>query len=175
MRVPATPVPATPVPATPVERVALGDPGVGATAPPSGSGSTESSGQDGYDIKANTDSMLYHTTASLYHQRTRADVWFESESSAELAGFTRWDRRNRNAGATAMAFAAVDVPDGTYGPGSADPAEDGSGPDGYNIKGNANSMLYHTTESVFYEVTKPEAWFRTEDDAKRAGFRSFND
>jgi len=55
-----------------------------------------------------------------------------------------------------------------------DPAEDGSGPAGYDIKGNADSMLYHTTESAFYSVTKAEVWFKTEEAARNAGFRSFN-
>jgi hypothetical protein len=57
-----------------------------------------------------------------------------------------------------------------YGPGSAAPLIDGSGPVGFTIKGNADSMLYHTTESPYYERTKAEVWFRTEADATRAGF-----
>jgi len=132
------------------------------------------------DVKANADSMLYHTTESPYYGRTRAGVWFDSESSAEAAGFTRWDRRDRNAGgdgggAEAQVFAAASVADGAYGPGSADPNPDGSGPDGYDIKGNADSMLYHTPDSVFYNVTKAEVWFATEAAARAAGFRNFQD
>lgn len=155
--------------------MAPADHGAETVSPPSARGSEASpDGVDaaGSDIKANADSMLYHTTASPYHGRTKADVWFDSETAAQLAGFTRWDRRDCDAGAR-TAPTASDGAEGAYGQGSADPAADGSGPAGYHIKGNANSMLYHTVDSVFYDITKAEVWFRTEADARRAGFRSF--
>ena len=47
----------------------------------------------GYPVKGNTDTMLFHTAASRWFSRIRADVWFESEEAAVAAGFTRWDRR----------------------------------------------------------------------------------
>jgi len=31
--------------------------------------------------------MLYRSTDSPYHERTKADMWFDSESSAAAAGF----------------------------------------------------------------------------------------
>src|SRR5690606_2299030 len=62
---------------------------------------------------------------------------------------------------------AADEP---YGPGSATPAPDGSGPAGWLIKGNANSMLFHTQESPSYQKTRAEVWFRDEDSARAAGF-----
>jgi len=62
-----------------------------------------------------------------------------------------------------------------YGPGSVLPTADGSAPsDEYLIKGNADSMLYHTTDSPYYGRTRPVAWFRTEEDAQRAGFSAWN-
>ncbi len=54
--------------------------------------------------------------------------------------------------------------------GSVVPAEDGSGPDTHLIKGNAQSMLYHTQESRYYKATKAEVWFDTEENAEAAGF-----
>ena len=48
--------------------------------------------------------------------------------------------------------------------------EDGNGPDTHPIKGNAQSMLYHTPESRYYNATKAEVWFDTEDNAEAAGF-----
>jgi large subunit ribosomal protein L4 len=57
-----------------------------------------------------------------------------------------------------------------YGPGSHGPLEDGSAPDGYEIKGNADSMLYHVPGSRFYNQTVAEVWFATEEDAEAAGF-----
>jgi large subunit ribosomal protein L22 len=57
-----------------------------------------------------------------------------------------------------------------FGEGSHAPLEDGSQPDGYDIKGNAQSMLYHTPDSRYYKATKAEAWFATEEAAEAAGF-----
>ena len=57
-----------------------------------------------------------------------------------------------------------------YGDGSHAPLEDGSEPDGYAIKGNAQSMLYHSPDSRYYKATKAEAWFVTEEAAEAAGF-----
>ena len=50
------------------------------------------------------------------------------------------------------------------------PDADGNGPDTHPIKGNADSMLYHTSESRYYAVTKAEVWFDTEASAEAAGF-----
>jgi large subunit ribosomal protein L17 len=57
-----------------------------------------------------------------------------------------------------------------YGAGSHAPLEDGSAPEGFPIKGNANSMLFHDEESPHYEQTEPEVWFATAEDAEAAGF-----
>ena len=57
-----------------------------------------------------------------------------------------------------------------FGEGSHAPLEDGSQPEGYDIKGNAQSMLYHTPDSRYYKATKAEAWFATEEAAEAAGF-----
>ncbi len=57
-----------------------------------------------------------------------------------------------------------------YGPGSAAVPADGSVPEGYEIKGNADSMLYHVPGSRYYKATKAEAYFATVEDAERAGF-----
>ena len=44
-----------------------------------------------------------------------------------------------------------------YGEGSHAPLDDDSQPEGFPIKGNANSMLYHVPDSPFYDQTIPEA------------------
>ncbi len=54
--------------------------------------------------------------------------------------------------------------------GSVLPDADGNGPDTHLIKGNADSMLYHNTDSRYYKVTKAEVWFDTEENAEAAGF-----
>ena len=43
-------------------------------------------------------------------------------------------------------------------------------PAGYDIKGNEDSMKYHTTESRWYKITVAEVWFNSEEAAKKAGF-----
>lgn len=68
---------------------------------------------------------------------------------------------------TSVDTTAVEAP---YGEGSAAPLADGSQPEGFPIKGNADSMLYHTPDSPFYERTIAEAWFATEEAAEAAGF-----
>ncbi|WP_185446550.1 hypothetical protein [Kribbella qitaiheensis] len=66
-----------------------------------------------------------------------------------------------------------DVPPGRYGEGSAEAVQHQGPPDGFTIKGNAQSMLFHTPESPYYGRTRPEVWFRTEADAERAGFTKY--
>lgn len=88
---------------------------------------------------------------------TAADVT-EDDADAEVAG----DDAGEPAGAV--------VADERFGAGSAVPLEDGSGPEGYEIKGNAQSMLYHEPGTRYYEATKAEVYFASADDAERAGF-----
>ena len=59
---------------------------------------------------------------------------------------------------------------GPYGPGSAEPLEDGSAPEGYDIKGNEDSMLYHVPGSRYYDATKAEVYFESVEAAEGAGF-----
>jgi hypothetical protein len=63
--------------------------------------------------------------------------------------------------------AAADTP---YGAGSARAAPDGSGPEGWLVKGNEDSMLYHTPDSPHYEQTIAEVWFKDGESAERGGF-----
>jgi hypothetical protein len=65
------------------------------------------------------------------------------------------------------------VPPGRYGVGSAEAVPHQGPPDGFTIKGNVQSMLFHTPDSPYYGRTKPEVWFRTEADAERAGFTKY--
>jgi len=58
-----------------------------------------------------------------------------------------------------------------YGPGSHAPLADGSEPEGFPIKGNASSKLYHVPGSSFYNRTVAEVWFATAEDAEKAGFQ----
>ena len=64
--------------------------------------------------------------------------------------------------ATAAATTAAD-----YGPGSYRGA---TPPAGYDIKGNEDSMKYHTTDSPWYDRTIAEVWFNSAEAAEAAGF-----
>ncbi|MCY7300492.1 MAG: 50S ribosomal protein L4 [Ilumatobacteraceae bacterium] len=68
--------------------------------------------------------------------------------------------------ASTIAPATADLPKG-----AAAANEDGSGPEGYDIKGNADSGLYHVPGSSFYDRTEAELWFATAEDAQAAGFQ----
>jgi large subunit ribosomal protein L22 len=54
--------------------------------------------------------------------------------------------------------------------GSAAPNADGSAPEGFEIKGNADSMLYHEPGTRYYNQTIAEVYFDTADSAEAAGF-----
>ena len=71
---------------------------------------------------------------------------------------------------TAEPVAAAAVADGGYGEDSAAPLEDGSAPEGFDIKGNKDSMLFHRPDGQWYESTVAEVWFRTAEAAEAAGF-----
>jgi len=64
----------------------------------------------------------------------------------------------------------TEATDSGYGPESAAPLEDGSAPEGFTVKGNKDSMKYHTTESRWYGQTVAEVWFKTAEAAEAAGF-----
>jgi small subunit ribosomal protein S2 len=60
--------------------------------------------------------------------------------------------------------------EGEFGADSAAPIEDGSAPEGFEIKGNKNSMKFHAPSSPWYARTNAEVWFRSTDAAEAAGF-----
>ena len=62
---------------------------------------------------------------------------------------------------------AVEETESTYGEGS---YVGENPPEGYDIKGNADSMKYHTPESPWYGRTIAEVWFNTTEAAEAAGF-----
>ncbi|HCS62259.1 MAG TPA: 50S ribosomal protein L17 [Microbacterium sp.] len=73
-------------------------------------------------------------------------------------------------GAAAEAAAAAAVVDGDFGADSAAPNEDGSAPEGFDIKGNKDSMKFHRPDGQWYDQTVAEVWFRTAEAAEAAGF-----
>ena len=48
-----------------------------------------------FHIKGNADSGLFHGKDSQHYDRTKAEVWFDSEESARAAGYKHWNHRKR--------------------------------------------------------------------------------
>jgi len=62
--------------------------------------------------------------------------------------------------------AAVELPEGAIAAN-----EDGSSPDeAYVVKGNADSGKYHEADGQWFEQTQAEFWFKSAEDAEKAGF-----
>lgn len=66
--------------------------------------------------------------------------------------------------------ASDEAADGGFGEDSAAPLADGSAPEGFDIKGNKDSMKFHRPDGQWYEQTEAEVWFRTGEAAEAAGF-----
>jgi hypothetical protein len=132
------------------------------------------SGPQGWTIKGNEDSMLYHTTDSPSYKRTIAEVWFFDEDTAKNAGFRHWKEGRAKTGAANLVATEPEIPPGKFGLGSTAPGPGGSGPAGWTVKGNEDSMLYHSTESSAYDVTVAEVWFRDVPTAEAAGFNRWD-
>jgi large subunit ribosomal protein L4 len=50
------------------------------------------------------------------------------------------------------------------------PLKSGGAPKGYEVKGNADSGLYHEPDGQWYDATDAEFYFKTAEDAEAAGF-----
>ena len=70
--------------------------------------------------------------------------------------------------------AFADVPAADEAPalpkGAKAPLKSGNAPKGYEVKGNADSGLYHEPDGQWYDATEPEFWFKSAEDAEAAGF-----
>ncbi len=82
------------------------------------------------------------------------DAPAEADAAPDLQA-AQWDERGQH----------------PFGEGSHAPLPDNSAPEGYTIKGNEDSMLYHRTDSRSYKVTIAEVWFDTPERAEAAGFK----
>ncbi len=94
----------------------------------------------------------------------------EAESTAKRAA-----KKVTLASAAPAVAAADEAPEagaaeGPYGPDSAEPLADGSGPQGYPVKGNKDSMKFHAPDGQWYEQTVAEVYFTTAEAAQAAGF-----
>jgi len=102
----------------------------------------------------------------------------EAEAAAKRSAKDKKSAKDKDkAAAAGGATAAVEgdnttATDGGYGADSAAPLSDGSAPEGFPVKGNKDSMKFHTTESRWYDQTIAEVWFTTAEAAQAAGFEA---
>ncbi|CRK59998.1 LSU ribosomal protein L17p [Alloactinosynnema sp. L-07] len=89
-------------------------------------------------------------------------------AEAEAARKTKFVEKPKAEEAVVEAAASDEAP---YGEGSHAPLADDAQPEGFPIKGNADSMLYHVPDSTFYDRTVAEVWFATAEAAEAAGFQ----
>ena len=66
------------------------------------------------------------------------------------------------------------TPPEPHGPGSIGPDANGAGPQGWTVKANEESRLYHSPESPSFGVTRAEVWFRDVETAEAAGFNRWD-
>ena len=98
------------------------------------------------------------------------DTATESTGSAESGGDNTAEANSASESAESAESGGDEAAPGPYGAHSALPLEDGSAPEGFDIKGNADSMKYHVPGSRYYKVTKAEVYFDSEQAAVEAGF-----
>lgn len=101
-----------------------------------------------------------------------AKVVAETESGAEALNEVAADAADGvDDGPNDAAIAtAVDAEEAPFGAGSHAPIADDAQPEGFPIKGNASSKLYHRPGTQFYDSTVAEVWFADEAAAEAAGF-----
>jgi large subunit ribosomal protein L4 len=100
-------------------------------------------------------------------------VVFTQDVLPSFAGSNRASRAAAPAATQSFAAVPTDVLDAAEADewaGSAKATADGEAPAGFEIKGNKDSMLYHTPGSRFYNQTVAEVWFDSEESAEAAGF-----
>ena len=78
----------------------------------------------------------------------------------------RTEKADKAAEPEVAAFADEPVPEGAKAP-----LKSGNAPKGYDIKGNADSGLYHEPDGQWYDATVAEFWFKSAEDAEAAGFK----
>ena len=72
--------------------------------------------------------------------------------------------------AEAKSDAKSDDAEAPFGPGSVAPLNGGDAPEGFTIKGNADSMKFHQPDGRWFEQTEPTVWFDSVESAEKAGF-----
>jgi large subunit ribosomal protein L4 len=117
-----------------------------------------------YDILCND--YIIFSQATLPGTSVTAAAPAPKKAAAKKAAAPKAEKVAALVDTTEIAPASAEIPKGAVAA-----TEDGSAPEGYDIKGNADSGLYHVPGSSFYNRTVAEFWFATAEDAEAAGFQ----
>lgn len=103
-----------------------------------------------------------------------------ADASNDLGQVEHMNREDERAAAEDAALASPvaavfgeapeQVWDGPFGPGSADAADDGSGPRGWTVKAARSARVYLTADLPVFEQARANVWFVNEQRAIDAGF-----
>lgn len=107
------------------------------------------------------------TAAQQQAREANAGLW--SKCAELVASLTQPAPSSSGA---VVATTAPQPPQAGNAAGGVPPVDAWTCPDSHSIKGNRNSMIYHTRASRYYDKTKPEVCFSNEADAVAAGFRA---
>ncbi len=70
---------------------------------------------EGFPVKGNDGSKLYHNEDSPFYGRTKAEVWFATDEAAEAAGFTKPESQQKKEAAAEAADDDAEADSGTKG------------------------------------------------------------
>ena len=126
-----------------------------------------------YDILCND--FIVFSQATLPGTSVAAAAPAPKKAAAKKAAAPKAEKaeapKAEKAPAKVAALADIAPADADLPKGAVASNEDGSAPEGFEIKGNADSGLYHVPGSAFYSRTVAEFWFATAEDAEAAGFQ----
>jgi len=114
--------------------------------------------------------VLYADQVNTYDVMLSDDVVFTAGALEDFVAQATLALPTSGFAAAKTAAAAPAAAEAPFGEGSAAPLAGGSAPAGFDIKGNQDSMKFHTPDSPWYGRTKAEVWFASEEAAKAAGF-----
>ena len=128
-----------------------------------------------YDVLASDDLVFTQGAYEAFvgGEATGATVaeTIEIETSEPAAPAALADAKTAKSAAKAETVAeSVDDEKGELPKGAKAPLKSGGAPKGYEVKGNADSGLYHEPDGQWYDATIAEFYFKTAEDAEAAGF-----
>jgi hypothetical protein len=121
----------------------------------------------GKDVMDATDDIIARAKAILQVHQTAGAALPQSELITTVLAMAGQEAESRGERATRGAEAMLITPAGAIAGTGADDC-----PDGYAVKGNASSRIYHVPGGNSYDRTIPEFCFATAEDAEAAGFRA---